>query len=291
MFRWLGCANRRAGRSRTIWRCAPPSARRRSRFRASCCSPRAHRSAAGPTWSRPPIRWRRTPASYRPEQARLHVEHGRSEAVSVGKYLAHQRERGQPGGGNLAYHAREVEAQLGLVLAGELLHALVVGEARHVQEFDAAVARGEQRALEQHGAYAVALPRLLDGEGGLRLPHQRRTERTQLGRAAQRAVDEEAVDERIDAERKLGIVAHELVGHGAGEAVAPAVGIETQQVVAIGVGFADPQFADHGAVGQRVAHRSTPSIVVALAKPPRDFANQPLILQCNNDRATTPTSL
>ena len=42
----------------------------------------------------------------------------------------------------------------------------IVGEAMHVQQLDAAVARGEQRALEQHRADAMALPGLLDREGG-----------------------------------------------------------------------------------------------------------------------------
>ena len=37
------------------------SARRRFRCRASCCSRRAPRSAAAPTWSKRPIRWRRRP--------------------------------------------------------------------------------------------------------------------------------------------------------------------------------------------------------------------------------------
>ena len=50
----------------------------------------------------------------------------------------------------------------------------------------------------------------------------------------------------------------EVVGHRAGKAPAPAVAVEAEQVVAIGVGFADPQFADHAAVGQRLVHFGSP---------------------------------
>jgi len=42
----------------------------------------------------------------------------------------------------------------------------------HVQRLDAAVARAEQRALEQHGADALALPGLLDAERGLRFARE-----------------------------------------------------------------------------------------------------------------------
>ena len=49
----------RASRSRNICRRARRFARRRLRCRVSCCSRRAPRSAAAPTWSRRPIRWRR----------------------------------------------------------------------------------------------------------------------------------------------------------------------------------------------------------------------------------------
>jgi hypothetical protein len=65
---------------------------------------------------------------------------------------------------------------------------------------DAAIARGEQRAFEQHRANAVALPRLLDREGGFGLAGQGRADRSQLRGTAQRGVDEKAVNERVDAE-------------------------------------------------------------------------------------------
>src|SRR5262249_48516989 len=212
MFRLRACANHRTGRLQTIWRCARRSAHRRSRYRASCCSHRARRSAVGPMWSRRLIRWR-PDAGVRchPDSPGLSsrdctANNAAAEpwpagtALAVGKDFAHQRERRRPGGSDLPYDARKIEAQLGIVFAGELLHALVVGEARQVQEFEAAVARGEQRALEQHGTDAVALPWLLDREGGLGLTCHGRSDRPQLRCAAQRVVDEETMDERIDAE-------------------------------------------------------------------------------------------
>jgi len=124
-----------------------------------------------------------------------------------------------------------------------------------VQELEATVARREQRALEQHGTDPVALPRLLDGEGGFSFAGHRRPDRSQLRGAAQNPVDEKAMNDGIDPERQIGIVANELVGHRAGKAVAATVGIETQQMVAIVLGFADPQFPDQASLGQRVMHR------------------------------------
>ena len=70
---------------------------------------------------------------------------------------------------DLADDAAEIELEVGVELARELLHAPVVAEALHLQRLDAAIAGGQQDALEQHGADAVALPGLLDAEGGLRL--------------------------------------------------------------------------------------------------------------------------
>ena len=51
----------------------------------------------------------------------------------------------------------EIESELGIKFAGELLHALVSREAGYVQELDAAIACGEQAALKQRRAYAMAL--------------------------------------------------------------------------------------------------------------------------------------
>ena len=57
---------------------------------------------------------------------------------------------------------------------------------------------------------------------------------------------------------------NEFVGHRAGKAPVPALAIKPQQVVAVGVGFADPQFADHAAIGQRLVHFGSPQCHVAL---------------------------
>ena len=158
------------------------------------------------------------------------------------------------GGIDLADHAAEIEREFGVELARQLLHAPIVGEAMHVQGVDAAVARGEQRALEQHGADAVALPGLLDAESGFRLVREQRAERAQFGGAAQHAVDEEAVHHHAHVVRGRGVAGDELVRHRAGKAPVAAFLVEAQQVVAIGVGLADPQFADHAAVRQRLVH-------------------------------------
>ena len=102
----------------------------------------------------------------------------------------------------------------------------------------------EQRALQQFGADAVALPRLLDAEGGFRLVREQRAVAPQLGGAAQHAVDEEAVHHDADLVGGGGVAGDELVRHRAGKTPVAAVVVEAQQVVAIGVGLADPQFAD-----------------------------------------------
>src|SRR4029453_16325616 len=125
----------------------------------------------------------------------------------------------------------------------------------------------------QRRADAVALPRPLDREGGLRLARYRRPDRAQLGGPAQDAGDEEAVDPRIDAEREIGIVAYEVVGHRAGKTIAPAVGVEPQQVLGIALGLADPQFADQAATRQSFMHR-WPRVVVEVANRARDIAVQ-----------------
>jgi hypothetical protein len=48
--------------------------------------------------------------------------------------------------------------------------------------------------------------------------------------------------------------ADDIVVDGATEAVAAAVGVESEKVIAILVGFADPQFADDAAFDQRFFH-------------------------------------
>src|SRR5258707_5247491 len=99
----------------------------------------------------------------------------------------------------------------------------------------------------------MALPRRLDRECGFRLAREILAERTQLGDAAQHALDEVAVDHRIEPKRKLGVVPDELVGDRAAESIAPAFLVETQQMVAIKAGAVDPELADH-AFSQGLVH-------------------------------------
>ena len=96
---------------------------------------------------------------------------------------------------------------------------------------------------------------VFDAEGGLGLARERRPERAQFGRAAQHAVDEEAVHHGAEPEGRVDVVADELIRHAAAEPAVPAFAVEAQQMVAVVVGFADPQFADEAAIGERFLHR------------------------------------
>src|SRR5205085_2174325 len=78
-------------------------------------------------------------------------------------------------------------------------------------------------------------------------------ERPQLGDTAQDALDEEAVHHGVQTARELGIVRDEFVRDRAAETIASALGIETQQMIAIRTGAVDPQLADH-AVDQGLVH-------------------------------------
>src|SRR5688572_22166539 len=100
----------------------------------------------------------------------------------------------------------------------------------------------------------MALPWFLDRERGFGLLRELLAERAQLRDAAQHAVDKEAVHHGVEPARELGVVLDELIRHRAAEPVAPALLVETQQVVAIGAGAVDPYLADH-AVDQRLGHR------------------------------------
>src|SRR5215470_11113926 len=171
MSRSRGCAIHRAARWPTILRRVRSWRRCRFGSRALCCSRRAPRWAAALTWWRPPIRWRRD--SRWTQQPRLHVEQGSGKAVGVSNDFARDRDRSRMGCSNLANHTAEIEPQLRIELAGELLHSFVVGETRHMQERDAAIAGCEQGARKQRRANPVVLPQLLDAEGRLRLVRRR----------------------------------------------------------------------------------------------------------------------
>src|SRR5271166_1786538 len=117
----------------------------------------------------------------------------------------------------------------------------------------------------------MALPRLLDRERSLALTPDGRSYRAQLGGTPQRAVDEKAMNDRIDAKRETGVVGQERIGHPPGKPAAAACGVETQQMVAVAFRFGDPQLADRTAVRQRVLHQ----------KPPALNSRINVILQCN----------
>src|SRR5262249_62421813 len=99
----------------------------------------------------------------------MHVEKRVRDAVRVGGCFAHQRQRRITWRVDFTDHAAEIESEIGFELAGELLHALVIDEAMHLQCFEAAIARTQERAFKQDGADTMALPGLLDTEGSLAL--------------------------------------------------------------------------------------------------------------------------
>src|SRR5215468_8133136 len=173
----------------------------------------------------------------RPDQARLHVEERGGEAGGVGDQLTHHRERGRMRRLNLSDNGAEIEVQLGIELLRELLHAVVVGQACHVQELEAAVARRQQRAAKQRCADAMALPRLLDAEGRLGLAVESRAERPQFASPAQHVVDEEAVDHGIEIVGDGNVIADELIRYAAAEPASPGVRVEAQQMLAVDVGL------------------------------------------------------
>ena len=114
--------------------------------------------------------------------------------------------------------------ELGLKFAGELLHALVFRKAADLHELDTAVARDEEGAFEQRRADTVALPWLLNAEGRLGLAPKN----AQICDAAQHAVHEEAVNDRISAARRCGIGSNYVVGDGATETVTTAFSIQPE---------------------------------------------------------------
>src|SRR5665647_3489338 len=127
----------------------------------------------------------------------------------------------------------------------------------------------------------MALPGLLDAEGGFRLMGKCRAIAPQFGGAAQHAVDKEAVHHDPDLVGGRRVPRDELIRHRAGKAPVPAVVIKAEQVVSIGVGFAIPQFADDAAVGQGFVHlfRSPEHQFAALDK--RDSPAPNHMVQCS----------
>jgi len=80
-----------------------------------------------------------------------------------------------------------------------------------VQALDAAVAGGEQAALQKRRTDAVALPRLLDAEGGLGRIRERRAQEPQFGDPTQDAVDEKAVQDDAGAVGRVHVPADGVV--------------------------------------------------------------------------------
>src|SRR5437660_12251209 len=83
--------------------------------------------------------------------------------------------------------------------------------------------------------------------------------------------------DRINAEGEVGVVFEELLGDSSAKSIAPAVDIEPQQMIAIKLGFGDPQLSDQAATRKRVSHQSPPG---------RSYESVHYILRRNINAAT-----
>src|SRR5262245_37723300 len=185
-------------------------------------------------------------------ELRWDVENRRRQVSAVGHELAHDRNRRRTWRFHFAHDTAGLEAELCVEFQRELLHARVSGEANHVQLLDLPVAGREQHALEQRRSRAAALPPPLDAQG--RLGFARMLKQAQLGRTASHAIDKKTVDDHSVERGGLGIPPDELVGNRAAEPTAPTFGIEAQQMLAVKLGFADPQLADSTPGYERLIH-------------------------------------
>src|SRR5216683_2796969 len=174
--------------------------------------------------------------------------------MPVGEEFSHHRDRRRARRLHLADNAAEIKTELGVKLARKLLHTLVLGKAAHVQQLDAAIARGEQRAIEQRRSDAMTLPRLLDAESGLGLLRQLAPERPQFGGATHDSVDKETMDHGIQAADRTSVVGNELIGHRPAEAIVPALRVQPQKVIGIFLAFANPKLPNDAAVGKQITH-------------------------------------
>src|SRR5476651_322646 len=98
------------------------------------------------------------------------------------------------------------------------------------------------------------LPRLFDREGGFGLVRNMIGGDAELRTAAQGAVDEEAVDDRIRSQRLRRVFLDEVIGDRSSEAIGAACRIETQKMLAEAVGFTDPELPDHASCLGSVVH-------------------------------------
>ena len=132
----------------------------------------------------------------------------------------------------LAGHVVGLEAQVRGEFAGQRLHRDIAREAGHVERVGAAVAGGAHDARQQFRADALAAPVLLDAERGFdRAADDVVADRAQFARAPQRPVDVVTVDDVVDTETTLGITRQKVVVHRHGEAIVPALGVETQEMI------------------------------------------------------------
>src|SRR4029077_1457991 len=184
------------------------------------------------------------------EYPRLHIENSVRDTVRIDDGFAEQRHRGVSRWIDFTDHAPEIKFEVGFELAGKLLHTLVIGEAMHLQRFNAAVACAQKCPFEQHRADTVTLPGLLDAERSFALANEHRSETAQFGGAPQDAVDEKTVHDHAQSGRRTGMVGNKFVGHRARKTTVPAFRVKADQVIAISVSLADPQFADHSAIRQ-----------------------------------------
>ena len=88
----------------------------------------------------------------------MEIDKGGGEAVTVGHHLLHEGQRRRLRILHGADHRATIEDQLSLKFSGELLHAVVIYEAAHLQMLCAAIACSEQAAFEQCRADTAALP-------------------------------------------------------------------------------------------------------------------------------------
>src|SRR5215467_14635297 len=111
---------------------------------------------------------------------------------------------------------------------------------------------------------------------------ERRPERSQLGGTAEHPVHEEAVDDGVEAERQFDKILDELVRNRAAEAIAPTFRIESQQMVAVFGGFADPKLADRTAIDKDIVHSGSPDIFGRPSTHPSRFLVQRAVLPCES---------
>src|SRR5689334_843327 len=101
----------------------------------------------------------------------------------------------------------------------------------HGQRFDTAVSRTQQSTFKQDGANPMALPGLLDTEGGFALACEHGANTPELGSTAQQAVHEEPVHDDVSSGYRSGMADNEFVSYRAGKTPPPALPVETQQVI------------------------------------------------------------